>query len=202
MVKIVNGRKKYGPLDLVAPVVYHALNECYHMSYNGTDKLKGLDKGVVLFPNHQSGMDIIVEGVLVNRFLGRDGYYLMKKSLPRWLEIIGGIPTTRGEGGVSAVRNAYSRTQEALREGNVVVTHIQKTRSVGEFDVSSAGSQLRKFLRIQGELGVEVPFVPLEIEYEGFSLGSEISVNVRDPIVTENLVDLEAHLRSEVGVFV
>jgi hypothetical protein len=68
----------------------------YQPSYRNLQRLKPLrESGFVLLPNHQSNLDIVFEGLMLHKAIGRKGYYVMKNSLPSFLDYLGGIRTIR-----------------------------------------------------------------------------------------------------------
>src|SRR3989344_5998683 len=49
----------------------------------------------LLLAKHQSGLDIILEGMMLYRYAGRKGNWIMKDPLPKILELYGGVGIRR-----------------------------------------------------------------------------------------------------------
>ena len=173
-----------------------------------------------MLPKHQSTLDIILEGMLLKRVLGRYANYIMKGTLPRWLEYIGGISITQGKHlkrMLKKNKNRHSKRdilQEAkerrdyvdniilnlLLMDEIVVVHSEGTRSYKEpFSINVPN--IKKLLDMQKKLGKDITFVPLNIKYEDKSkYRSSIELIVGNPInVPDNGLDkLVGHLKEEI----
>jgi 1-acyl-sn-glycerol-3-phosphate acyltransferase len=191
----------------------------YQPSYRNIERLKPFrDSGFVLLPNHQSGLDIIFEGLLLHRAIGRKGYYIAKESLPKVLEYGGAVMTIRGKDvtkeesrdkrremlGKAIERKDYllKVIEYLLAHDEIVVLHQQGTRADnGEFFINRPN--LRKLLMVQERLERQIPFVPLTISYENLREPlSRVIVDVGHPIQVPNngLEELAEHLKREIQV--
>ena len=73
-----------------------ALRTYYDLSIEGKGIIKDLHgQGFILLPNHQSNLDIPFESVALLEADSRLGFYLMKGSLPKFYEFLGGISQDR-----------------------------------------------------------------------------------------------------------
>ena len=222
---VYDARIKMKRNEYLTSIFYHPWAACldfyYTINFRNTEILKQLDdKGFVMLPKHQSALDIILEGMLLKRVLGRYGNYVMKDSLPKWLEYIGGISITQGKHlkrMLKKNKNRHSKRdilQEAkerrdyvdntilnlLLMDEIVVVHSEGTRSYKEpFSINVPN--IKKLLDIQKKLGKDLTFVPLNIKYEDKSkYRSSIELIVGNPInVPDNGLDkLVEHLMIEI----
>lgn len=188
----------------------------YQTSYRNIDRLKNLKRGFVLLPNHQSTVDIALEGVLLQRALGKKAYYVMKDELSDFFEYCGGIKIIRRKDlGKNNSRDEKVRELEIakqrrdyvmdalyqlLSKEEIVVMHTQGNRAYKKpFEANRPN--LKKLLIIQKRIGKTIPFVPLTISYEDVkTLFSRIVVNVGNPIQVpdDGLEILAEHLMKEI----
>ena len=68
------------------------INSRYNVKFDNVERLQDyMDKGFVMLPKHQSNWDIPLEGMLLKQSIGRYGNYVMKDSLPKVLQYLGGL---------------------------------------------------------------------------------------------------------------
>ncbi len=210
--------------DYLTSVFYHPWATCldfyYTINFRNTERLEQLDdKGFVMLPKHQSALDIILEGMLLKRVLGRYGNYVMKDSLPKWLEYIGGISIVQRPQLKRHINQAkdrdvkkqilsnakerreyvYKMVENSLLKEEIVVIHTEGKRAYKTpFEINIPN--LRRLLNVQENMGKMITFVPLNIKYEDKSkYGSSIELIVGNRIrVEDNGLDkLVDHLREE-----
>lgn len=123
----------------------------------------------VLLPKHQSGLDILLEGALLYSCQGRVGHYLMKPSLPRVFQWLGGISVYRCNDTndrrtlLAYNEMVFAEAGRLLSNGEIVVMHPEGTRVPGRVGELRAGG-IRAFVDMQETHG-PIKFVPLGIEY-------------------------------------
>ncbi len=222
---VYNTRIKMKRNDYLTSLFYHPwaayLDFYYTINFRNTERLRQLDdKGFVMLPKHQSALDIILEGMLLKRVLGRYGNYVMKDSLPKWLEYIGGIsivqrPQLKRHINQAKDRNVkkqilnnakerreyvYKMVENSLLKDEIVVIHTEGKRAYKmPFEINIPN--LRRLLNVQENIGKMIYFVPLNIKYEDKSkYGSSIELIVGNQIrVADNGLDqLVEHLRKEI----
>ena len=191
----------------------------YLPSYRNLQRLKPLkESGFVLLPNHQSNMDIIFEGITLHKAIQRKGYYVMKNSLPSFLDYLGGIrtirrkdivkPETKDDRKVELERAKKQREyvldklHQLLSKEEIVVLHQQGNRAYKKpYEINLPN--LKKLLITQTRLGRQIPFVPLTISYEDvLKPMTRVIIDVGNPIqVPDNgLETLAEHLMKEIHV--
>ncbi|MDP7141017.1 MAG: 1-acyl-sn-glycerol-3-phosphate acyltransferase [Candidatus Woesearchaeota archaeon] len=207
-------KRKTIPTYIGVNVSSLVLGNTHNISFEHKERLWGLrDKGFVLLPNHQKWIDIPLEGILLKRKLNREGNYIMKGSLPKWVfEPMGGISIIRDKevkilaekyGRREAIRAAREREEEIytheipnlLARDEIVVTHIEGTRM--EMDEVKIGkANVKNIMKSQKAYGEQITFVPLDIKYEG----KDVTMKVGNPIEVpdEGIEELLEHLRNEV----
>ncbi len=190
------------------------LHSFYSVSHNDNHFLEDLkNEGFVLLPKHHSWSDILLTGVFLQNIMGRYGHYVMKQSLPGWMEYLGGLPIYRERelkrkmgkfrqsGDDSEARRmavSYARENNDALENNIVdlliqdhivVLYPEATRSdVSEFEVKLP--VIKNILQMQekyySRTGKFIPFVPLSIEYAHRGhFRSEVLFNAAEPMFAE-----------------
>src|SRR5262245_13959584 len=84
---------KYDLYRKMASAVVRAIYSC-DISYV-SDPEEFTQGSTIFLPNHQKRRDTLVMGDAIHNLLERRSYFLMKASLSRRFETIGGIPTIR-----------------------------------------------------------------------------------------------------------
>jgi len=209
---------KYEPLIKVWLAFWQmTLHSFYQVSYHNTDHLKPFkNKPFILLPKHQTLFDPALESILLHRAIRGRGNYLMKDSLPSFLEYFGAVKISRGKDvrtcpdRRAAIKEAKLQRDEVedylchlLRNNEILVIHPEGTRTYKQPGTPNT-STLTRLLRIQKRVGKPIPFVPLDISYEQvYQPGSKIKLSVGTPIVVEDdgLDQLVTHLVSEVSLF-
>jgi 1-acyl-sn-glycerol-3-phosphate acyltransferase len=157
----------------------------------GEHNIKDLNRNFILVSNHQSYLDILIDGCLCTprkfRFIGQtDGWHGIMRLLIKGLYFIAGvIPVDRKS--KKSRKNATERAIEILRKGDILVIYPEGTRSLnGTIQ--------------EGELGVakiflktEAPIVPAGIigTFELFppkgklKIDKIVKVNIGNPIFFE-----------------
>lgn len=212
---------------VVATAFHYILGSIYDITYENTELLRPFaDKGFVLFPKHQSWLDIPLEAVLLQNTIGKYAYYFMRDNVPlsSLLGPLGGIKVTRYQELKKRMRNADERNKmrllnEAkerrehmnntipyiLENGGVVVLHPEGERNFKK-EVEIPPANLQRFLDAQKQLGYPITFFPLDFDYagrKGFQIRPSITVSVRNPIQApdDGLDQLIEHLVKEVTYF-
>ena len=170
--------------SLVLKLLALPWDSIYDVKYKGLTHLDRLrHDGIVLLANHQSLLDIGVCGKALMK-QERQGHYVMRSSLPAWLELIGGISINRGKeykatkkGNINQQKSigpreknkiAYQRVAQSLSQNQPVVMYPSGTRTQRKTNLTdrSVEGTLRNILTVQGQIGSPVPFVPVKITYE------------------------------------
>jgi len=200
------------------------MNLLYDINYHDTDRLEPYaEKGFILLPKHQHLFDIPLEDRLLMDYFGRQGNFIMKSSLPKFLErYYGGIRITRMAEFRAMRRKKELDEIEAAKEQNkaadqhvmdlvasdeIVICHVEGTRSYRQPSRISDATLLY-LLSLQKRLERQLTFIPLDIEYgkdlwKGFvRAGTSIDISVGLPIqVPDGGKDLlSEHLRNEIGL--
>ncbi|VVB77954.1 Uncharacterised protein [uncultured archaeon] len=210
-------RRKDFLVDVTIAASTFATSRYYDVSYKNLDRLKPLkEKGFVLLPNHQSNLDIIFEGLLLDKAIRRKANYIMKNTLPSAFEYLGGIRIIRGKDLNKPISREEKKMELAkakerrdyvldvfyqlLAKEEIIVLHSQGNRAYKKpYEPNS--SNLKKFLTVQERLNNPIQFVPLAISYENIKQPfSKVVVNVGDPIRVPNdgIEMLSAHLMNEI----
>jgi 1-acyl-sn-glycerol-3-phosphate acyltransferase len=185
---------------------------CYHLASNFVRSIYDIEvrnpenllplkeKGFVMLPKHQYLLDIILEDIVLHDTIGRLGHFVMKYTLPRCLEWLGGIPIIRTkdlEGlchkkGISekeAVQLAKQYRHDVerslvnlLARDEIVVVHPEGERRP-HMAAEPDHSILRNLAYIQTYVGKSLPFVPLDFFYdEQHVIRPRIEITVGSPI--------------------
>ncbi len=181
------------------------VTKTYSVEYSGYENVP--EKGpALILSKHQSLLDIPLEGIMLRR-AERYGNWVLKESLPGWLDVLGGVRYMRPDDvkkqirkekgrlededkreyrkrlikemkGYNAASNEYSKW--LYKQGEIIVSHPEGTRTKGEM-----GKMWPDFVNVtrdfSNESGVKIPIIPVGIEYagwSGFSSRSEIYVRV------------------------
>jgi len=222
---VYGDKKKEWLCEVGYTISSNFMHSVYSISYEGVEHLLPLkNKGFFLLPKHQSNYDVVLEGMLLKESIGRYANYIMKDSLPSFLEYLGGIgilklrdlrsmlQTNDKKELKAALKNAkekreYVKGQMAhlLRNDEIVVVHAEGARRYHELShlrQRKPSANLFKLLQVQEKSGRNVPFVPLDIYYEDIGrLGSKISLKVGEPIITHSLESLITHLSRHITLF-
>ena len=162
----------------------------------------------LLLPKHHAYRDIVVEGVSLYRYTGRFATFVMKRGLWGILELAGGVKVTRPkdvrrlkdrEQRREAIRRAREANDEMqaylswlYRHGELVISHPEGMRyqnSMGPVQKEV----VEHLLRTQETWGIEVPMIPIGIEYESYARPrSRVFFRVGAPIRAQGMADLPA----------
>jgi len=194
------------------------------VNYQNEDVLKELrDKPFFLIPKHQSWEDIIICAILTKSTIKKTPYYIMKDTLPSFLEYLGGLRIIRAkeikqkeltrEEKVQALLKAKEQKEQVYSllaklmipngaRSNVLVSYIEGTRNFNK-SYTLQKSDFSKLLDVQNKVGVNIPFIPLDIGYDNKK--KNISVVVGDPLEVDNdkssLDLLVNHFRKNIVLF-
>ena len=150
----------------------------------------------------------VVEGVSLYRYTGRFATFVMKRGLWGILELAGGVKVTRPkdvrrlkdrEQRREAIRRAREANDEMqaylswlYRHGELVISHPEGMRyqnSMGPVQKEV----VEHLLRTQETWGIEVPMIPIGIEYESYARPrSRVFFRVGAPIRAQGMADLPA----------
>lgn len=189
------------------------INSIYSVTFENTNYLEPLRRSpLVLLPKHQLFLDILLEGMLLDKYQQRSGFFVMKDSLPSFLDYCGGIrikrekdlktKTLSDEQKRKALRDAQEQKKEVhnsmkkvLRHNQVLVIHPEGTRHYKETGEINK-SLLQILIKIQKELNLSIPFVPLSINYMGqpYFPRMKVSIDVKKPLYTTSQDTLRQYL--------
>jgi len=195
------------------------LSSYFSIVYENAEALKALEnKGFILLPKHQRNLDVPLEGTLIYETLGRPANFIMKSSLPRIFEFLGGIGLTRFKD-ISGIIDREER-RKALKEAerqkeyvNRVILHLLSNEEIvvihpeGQRNYKRPAPPkipiLANLIKIQERLGRYITFVPLDIDYQSrFIPRSRITVRVGSPVHVDDAVSLENHLVRDIKLMV
>jgi len=201
-------------MDFWEPGAYTATRVYHRIDYAGIENIPSRGPALIV-PKHQKYMDIVLEGMLLKRYCGRYGNWIMRDKIPlpqRLLYDLGGIIILRPQDirkRARKIKNKKKRTEfleEAkqknadafayvewlFQRGEVVVAHLEGTRTPG--GVGPLESRMFGFISdTEEKYNINIPIIPVGIEYKGFWMPfSEIYVKVGEPLSadTENLAGL------------
>lgn len=159
----------------VARLVFDFFNNIEYSGYENIPK-----KGpALLLAKHQHELDIILEGMMLYRYLGRQGNWVMKDSLPKILELWGGIKIRRPKDvrvkdreerrklleEAKAYNQAATEYMEWLyTQGEILVAHPEGTRRMGA--MGSIRQEIIDFtMGVEGKHAISIPIIPIGLEY-------------------------------------
>ena len=180
----------------------------YHrMRIEGAENLPASGPALLL-PKHRAYRDILVEGVVLYRLLGRYGNFVMKVGLYGVLEWVGGVKIVRPKD-IRRIKSrqarrahiewARQRNRETLdylswiyERGELVVSHPE-----GQRYEDTMGALQREvidhLLASEEQLGIEIPVVPIGLEYASMSRPrAELYVRVGEPVYASSFDGVEA----------
>ena len=162
----------------------------------------------LLLPKHHAYRDIMVEGVLLHRLTKRYATYVMKRGLWGVLELCGGVKVFRPKdirriadreerrAEIRRARAANQRLQDYLdglyRHGELVISHPEGMR------YQDAMGPLQKevvehLVLAQERLGLQVPLIPIGIEYGSYSRPrAPVYFRVDEPFYADSFADVGA----------
>lgn len=203
----------YTPITLASNKL--GLERVYNVTHSGFDNYQGLeDKPVMILAKHQHYFDIPLEAESLRRGAGRKAHFVMKYSLPVWMEELAGVKIFRPKD-LKAIEDKQRRREVskrgkvnnkrtdayltgALKESEVILIHPETTRNP-YIEGFIPPQMLTYVMELQENSGKEVAFVPLDIHYDNpMATGSDIEVAVREPVFTEDPSELEKHLVREI----
>jgi len=213
--ELYESRVKPGLVKKIVSSSSFLLNHSYDIACHDNHALDELkQKGFVMLPKHHRKLDIILTGIFLQETIRRYGHYIMKQSLPRFLEYVGGMPIYRekemkkmmkkltkkfGESEARRIMVPYAKQNNDALESNlvdllvqdhIVVLYPEAARNdIPEFEVRIP--VMKNLLRLNekyySRTGKQIPFVPLSIEYSHYGrFRSEILLNVAEPMLAEN----------------
>lgn len=206
--------------DFSLNILSRTTNLLYNVHFENESVLKGYaHRGFVLLPKHQSNLDIVLEGMLLKSSINRHGNYIMKDSLPKILEYVGGIGITRikdlnKKPGyydreikhelLAAARERRERVDEELlrliRMEEIIVIHVEGKRYY-QTKTKIKSTNVQRLLNIQKKHGEQIAFFPLDIKYQDIDkFRSDILLKVGEPIKVKDdgLEDLTNHLAKNI----
>lgn len=169
---------------------------CHKIECHGRENIP--KKGpALLLVKHQSNKDIPLEGYFLNKYCNRYGNWVMKASLPLIFEYIGGIRFKRlkdlkkirnREKRREELENAKSMNQNAMnyiewlyKNNEIVVVHPEGKKYPGE--IGEIKKSIISFTKqVQEKYGIEIPIIPIGIEYAGKGFRSKVYLRAGNPI--------------------
>jgi len=160
---------------------------------------------VLLLPKHCAYRDIPLEGIVFYRTMRRYGTYVMKVGLWGILELVGGFKIVRPKdirrikdreqrrAEIRRARAANQQTQSYLTwlysQGEMIVSHPEGMRYQ-----NAMGPMQREIidhlLKAQEELGLQIPLIPVGIEYEGYwKPRARVTFRVGEPLYSSQFDD-------------
>lgn len=151
----------------------------YHkVQYEGAQHIPEQGPALVI-AKHQSLQDIILEGIFLRTYCQRQGNWVMKSRLPGILKYLGGIKVKRPrdlpkdrkqrkkqiQGAKDQNKEANQYIEWLLQQGEIIVAHPEATRS--PYRMAPFRKEIFTLAkRVQREHGIEIPVIPLGIEYD------------------------------------
>lgn len=187
-----------------------SFNFLYNLDFRNMDRIAGLkEEGFLVLPKHQFMMDIPLEGLYLYNAIGKRAHYIMKHSLPFYLEYLGGIKVFRKldirkdalpEERLKLIeRVAYEKQRldaimaYLVNRGEKVVIHPEAERRYRK-SFTPRVDLLERLVKMKTEK--DPIFVPMAITYSnGKHFKSRITVDAGVPLQTRCHKELESHLR-------
>ena len=179
----------------------------HHMNVTGAEHFPTQGPALLL-PKHRAYRDILVEGVVLYRLGRRHGNYVMKVGLYGFLERLGGVKIVRPkdirriksrEARRAHIRWAREKNQQTMdylswlyERGELVVSHPEGMR------YQNAMGPLQReiidhLLATEERLNVEIPIVPIGLEYESFSRpGANLYFRIGEPLYSSSFAGVDA----------
>jgi len=169
------------------------INGYHRVFINGLENIPKQGPALII-PKHQSMKDIPLEGYILGNRTQRTGNWIMKSSLPKCFEKVGGIMVTRlkdvKEIKDKAKRREYlekaqqtnTETTDYMKwlygQGEVIVMHAEGTRNPGA--MNPINMPLIKYTKqAQEELEIKIPLVLMGIDYENLTkFRSKVTANI------------------------
>lgn len=146
------------------------------------------DGAVEIVSKHQRYSDIFLQGLVLGDYVGRPGNWIMKSSLPKYFDKLGGLRIIRPQDveksldglnreELRAIKRVSIREAqkykgeikdamgEVFRQGEALVLHPEGHRYPYEMGKISI-SLINYTKQLQSELGIEIPLVLMGINYE------------------------------------
>jgi 1-acyl-sn-glycerol-3-phosphate acyltransferase len=171
--------------------------KCYNVEYFGLENVPNSGAALVL-PKHQYLLDIPLEGIAL-RNSGRYGNWVMKNSLPGWLDCLGTIRYVRPDDVKKRVKREKAKLDDSFKKAYMKDVGRGLFEEMKEFNTAS--NEYSKWLYSQGEIivshpegtrvrgkmgklwsefidltrdfsnesGINIPVIPMGIEYAGWS---------------------------------
>ena len=172
----------------------------YNINYSGYEKIPKTGP-VLLVAKHQSLLDIILEGVMLYQHVGRAGNWVMKDSLPKFLELWGGIPVKRPRdlriNGNSNRKELLEKSRQQNKDSEryiewlytqneIVVAHPEGTRLMGA--MRNIRPEMIDLAReVEYRHSISIPIVPVGLEYlPSNGLRGKIYVRVGERMSTQD----------------
>lgn len=202
------------------PICYGIARNCtdfyilanHKINVNGAENIPKTGTALII-PKHQSIKDILLEGYVLKKYLNRSGNWIMKSSLPKCFELIGGIRVTRLKE-VKKIKDKNNR-REFLKKAKqtnqkateylkwlynaeeLIVMHVEGTRNYGAMNPINM-SLINHTKKIKDESGIDVPLILMGIEYESMKkFRSPINVNIKQ--IDWNKDNLEQTISNELA---
>ena len=156
------------------------------ISYENGDRFSKLKKNenIVLLPNHQTMLDLVLEGIALRDLRLCNGNQLMRTGFRyrKFFETYGALFIENGEEiGKAEKKHRWAALDMAresekeiytqifpylLSKDEVLVVHPEGTRHEHKKNVSNTRKSIGKLLATQSSLGEQITFVPLRIDYQ------------------------------------
>jgi 1-acyl-sn-glycerol-3-phosphate acyltransferase len=198
-------RRRYWPTHVIRGLLARVL--CYHrLIVEGAERLPR-EGPALLLPKHRAYRDIPFEGVVLYRYTGRQGNYVMKVGLWGVLELLGGVKIIRPKdlrrlkdrearrAEIARAREANQRTVDYLswlyRQGEIVVSHPEGQRyrdGMGPLQKEI----IEHLLQVERDLGRPIPMFPIGFQYESLCRpGARVFFRVGEPLLSRDFPEVK-----------
>ncbi len=187
--------KRNKVLTEVAYGLVSPLKLYYRISYQNRENLESLkNKPFIIVGEHERYFDIPIFDFLLKKTVEKDGYFIMRGDLPKWLlEPIGGIYTVRPKEVLKrrvSVDEARKRKEYLI---NIVIPYLLKNNNIIVTYVAGTRNRYKKVTTIrkgvlENLLNVPTTLVVVGIKYENVQKPfSKVTINVGEPFQADNL---------------
>ncbi len=189
-------------------IIYFLAKHCtdslislYHnIHYQGIENLPRTSPAL-LMPKHQAFRDILVEGYILNKTIRMPANWVMKYSLPKPLESMGGIRVVRKKdiksqktknkrkALIKKARDMNSFATEYMKwlyaNEEIVIVHPEGTRNSQKMGVirdNEFNLALNLLRQTEEEYHITIPIIPIGIHYQSLRPRSRVDVKIGKPL--------------------
>jgi hypothetical protein len=204
--------------EVIRALVSGAVGAYHNIDINGVKNISR-EGPALLLSKHQSIKDVFIQGRVLGGYVGRPGNWVMKSSLPKCFEKLGGLRIIRPQE-VAASAEGLS-TQDARKARRASIAEARKYRDevkIAMRDIYNQGELLvlhpegHRYPYEMGEINMplinytkqlqefvgDISLVLMGIDYENINgFGSKVAVNIDR--LDWDVPDLERVIGSEIG---